>query len=351
MKNQILYILLVLSVLSIGCKETKAPTTQTPATQNQSPDQQNTEKTDIQPPADPENSEEPSTDGLGSEPIDGENSELVGRLRKQDATELGKLYQDTIEFVGYNYDADDFFLIGKKEKKEIWLIFRWDSEDKKYQFKHGDLLKIEWRMDTIRPAGDEEFLDYVEVVEEATKINSNSSEIKFLWWEERYIEELEGDYQTIILNDDFCQSISDQEKAALGFVATFVGNECQWDGKANADRSNLKCKILTALDLGYQCSDDHLGFLRKWFANDTGALKKLTSCGTMPYTATSQNTFDEIFVTSTENTIQVRYKVQGVNTAMSTSWSWNQLDYFTYDQETITLMQSQKSAISKEKMK
>ena len=90
--------------------------------------------------------------------------------------------------------------------------------------------------------------------------------------------------------------MTDPEKAALGCIATFIGSECWWDGETNNDRTNLDCKIITALGLGYQCSDEHLLFLRKWFSTDKEVLSKLetSNCPTTPYTATSQNTFDEI---------------------------------------------------------
>ena len=68
-----------------------------------------------------------------------------------------------------------------------------------------------------------------------------------------------------MLNQDYIKTMTDPEKAALGYVATFVGNDCWWDGEANEEKSNLDCKIITTLGLGYQCSNEHLGFLRKWF--------------------------------------------------------------------------------------
>jgi hypothetical protein len=70
-----------------------------------------------------------------------------------------------------------------------------------------------------------------------------------------------------------------------------------WDGEYKSDRSNLKCKILNALDLGYQCSQTHLGFLKKWFRIDEKVLKRLEDCSTIPSTSTVQNTFDKIQIT------------------------------------------------------
>ena len=120
---------------------------------------------------------------------------------------------------------------------------------------------------------------------EVTAANSNSlsdKNVKFLWVDKKYDQELKDTINSIFINEDFCNKISDPERAALGFVATFIGNECWWEGEAKEDGSNLKCKILTSLNLGYQCSDKHLGFLRKWFENDKKSLEELTDCPTCP---------------------------------------------------------------------
>lgn len=91
--------------------------------------------------------------------------------------------------------------------------------------------------------------------------------ITFLWRKIQYDEELQTDINAIFLNENYIKTISEPEKAALAYVVTFIGNSCEWDGKADEYRSNLKCKILWTLNLGYQCSNNHLGFLKYWFRN------------------------------------------------------------------------------------
>ncbi|MCB0668795.1 MAG: hypothetical protein KDC80_23390, partial [Saprospiraceae bacterium] len=120
--------------------------------------------------------------------------------------------------------------------------------------------------------------------------------IHFLWREDRQTDSNENVVSTILINEGYTRNIPDSERAALGYVATFIGSECWWDGEATDERNNLQCKVLTALNLGYQCSDKHLGFLRSWFARDSSVLSQLedSNCPTTPYTATIQNTFDEI---------------------------------------------------------
>jgi hypothetical protein len=169
--------------------------------------------------------------------------------------------------------------------------------------------------------------------------------IKFLRRDDKYDEALKDTFNSIFIDEDFCKTITDPERAALGYVATFVGNECLWDGEANDDRSNLKCKILTALNLGYQCSDKHLGFLRQWFKDDKKSLEQLENCPTTPYTSTIQDTFDEITLTVKGNEILVFFEASGVNTREGDSWSWTETDHFQFDNDNIKLIKKEESKI------
>jgi hypothetical protein len=172
--------------------------------------------------------------------------------------------------------------------------------------------------------------------------------VKFLWCANKYDEELQDTVNSIFINEDYCKSISDPERAALGFVATFIGNECWWDGETKDDRSNLKCKILTALNLGYQCSDTHLGFLRQWFRNDKESLEKLEDCPTTPYTSTIQDTFEKINLYVKGNIISVSFKAFGVHMREQKNWSWTETDYFEFDDDNIRLIKIDKSKVKNE---
>lgn len=169
--------------------------------------------------------------------------------------------------------------------------------------------------------------------------------ITFLWWEKEKSKESNDSVLSIVVNEKYCSTISDAEKAALGYVATFIGNDCWWDGECNENRSNLKCKILTALNLGYQCSEQHLGFLRKWFKADTAALKELKDCPTTPYTATIQDTFDEIKITTKGNRISVFFVANGVNLREQKSWKWSETDFFEVSADHIKVLKRERSDI------
>ena len=171
--------------------------------------------------------------------------------------------------------------------------------------------------------------------------------VKFLWRSDKYDEAFKDTFNSIIIDEDYCKTITEPERAALGYVATFIGNECNWDGDYKEDRSNLKCKLLTALNLGYQCSDKHLGFLRQMFKNDPKVLEELKSdnCPTIPDGATIQYTFDEITLNVKGILISVSFKANGVNMRAAESWSWNETDYFQFDKDNIKLLKKDKSKV------
>jgi hypothetical protein len=223
-------------------------------------------------------------------------------LKPNEKITLNTVYTDTVKFIEFNDDGDYALIFVEKGKDSISLIY--DSE---YNFIRGDEIEIRWKMDSIRYAGDNEFLEYAVFLTSAKKLKPLrliDRRIKFLWREVQYNNELRTDINTIILNKEFISVISEPEKAVLAYVATFIGNECEWDGKANSDRSNLKCKILWELGLGYQCSYDHSDFLRFWFRNDTDIIKELKNCPTTPDGATIQDTFEEIDLTVNEHNIK-----------------------------------------------
>lgn len=198
-------------------------------------------------------------------------------------------------------------------------------------------------MDSIRYAGDTEILDYREQLISAKKLKPlklTNKKVKFLWLESKqYRENLEAEYTFIVLDEKYIKTISEPEKAVLAYVATFIGNECEWDGNTNDDRSNLKCKILWSLGLGYQCSYHHLGFLRQWFRNDKNVLKELENCPTTPDGATIQDTFDEINLEVKDNIITVFFKASGINSREQKSWKWTEKVQFEFKENELILIQ------------
>ena len=148
--------------------------------------------------------------------------------------------------------------------------------------------------------------------------------IKILWREDLYDSTLKDTENTIVLNDKYFKNISEPEKAAIGYVATFIGSECNWDGEANDNFTNLSCKVIKALGLGYQCSDTHLNFLKHWFRDNQKVINELKDCPVTPFTATQQNTINELSISLKNDTIKIHYDASGVNLRQEKNWNWSE---------------------------
>jgi hypothetical protein len=171
-----------------------------------------------------------------------------------------------------------------------------------------------------------------------TERKLNDTTVKFLWLERMYDDEYKDSIYKIVINEKFCGIITEAEKAAIGYIVTFVGNDCNWDGRPNSDQSNLKCKIMTALKLGYQCSDEHLGFLRKWFRYDSIALKKLENCPKMPVTAHRQNKFEDMYLIIKRDTIIVQDRGNGADLNTMDNWRWIEKTTFLLKQDHLKII-------------
>lgn len=90
-------------------------------------------------------------------------------IRPNQKLKLHTVYTDTIRFMNYNDNYDYFFLEAKKNNKDVSLIYNWDIT-KKYDFKKNDLIKIQWKIDSIFIAGDGETLSFSEYVIDAKRI-------------------------------------------------------------------------------------------------------------------------------------------------------------------------------------
>jgi hypothetical protein len=294
---------------------------------------------------------EPIQEKVDTIPTDKKTTKLSSALRPNEPVLLNEIYTDTLEFNDYNDDYDYWYLNGRKNGEDVSLIYNWDwRNNQDYNFRQGDLLVIQWKMDSIVNSGDEEVVNMKEVAINAKKIASGNKPITFLSRKTVYDEGIKAEVSSMVINQSFLQNITPPEKAALAFVAYDIGNECEGGYDSDGNGRVLWCRIVSALDLGHQCSDKQLNFLREWFAKDTVALKKLESCPTMPNTATIQTTFDEILIQKniTEKTITVSYRITGINMRESKSWQWSQTDVFEYDSEHIVLVDSKKSDVSED---
>ena len=166
---------------------------------------------------------------------------------------------------------------------------------------------------------------------------------KIVWRENTFNIELYDSLSETVIDEEYFRSATPEQRAAIGFVATFTGNDCWWDGDYTADRSNLKCRILSALDLSYQCSNQHLGYLRHWFRYDTVSLERLEDCKTVPFTSTIQDTFDSISIYESDNVIIIIAAITGVNIREELEWHILEETIFRKEQDFLAVI-SRKTA-------
>src|SRR5690554_7678824 len=76
-----------------------------------------------------------------------------------------------------------------------------------------------------------------EIITEKT-ISLTDKTVKFLWRDSN---------NSIVINHEFCKTISAPEKAALGYVATFIGNECWWEDRKSTRLNSSHVRISYAV--------------------------------------------------------------------------------------------------------
>lgn len=157
-------------------------------------------------------------------------------------------------------------------------------------------------------------------IEGATSTTENVAEtiittqqpIKVIWY---------TDEGAIRMNENYIETISNQEKAALAYIAITFDRSCNWE---EANEENLSCKILSTLDLGYKCSEKHLNFLRKWIEDDDRIIEGINSCTTEPNSNTRQVILRELHLLKEDNKLKYLIEVSSINTnkpSYSRNWS------------------------------
>jgi len=97
-------------------------------------------------------------------------SSIRSSIRQGEALQLHTLYTDGFEYIGYDDNGDDFFITVKKDD-EIHLLISDDIHHtvSDLNLNRGDMVEIQWKIDSFRPAGDEELLWFKEYAEKITK--------------------------------------------------------------------------------------------------------------------------------------------------------------------------------------
>ncbi|MCC6865539.1 MAG: hypothetical protein IT280_05205 [Ignavibacteria bacterium] len=161
---------------------------------------------------------------------------------------------------------------------------------------------------------------------------------KVVWREDVYDPSLNENINVLKLDENYFANIPGSEKAVLGYLASTIGNECYADGSM----LNIKCKLLSALNLGCQCSEESKSFLRTWFREDKEILNQIENCKPT-ITTTVEKTFDEVKILNSDNKIVVELKGLKLNLKENTESRWKETLNFKLDGDKLFLTERTKN--------
>jgi hypothetical protein len=163
--------------------------------------------------------------------------------------------------------------------------------------------------------------------------------IKAVWRDDVYDPDIKGNVNIIMLNDSYFTGISDPEKAVIGYLASTIGNECYAE---TGGKQNVKCKILSALNLGYQCSETNKSFLKNWFKDETAIINQIDNCKPTLPTGSVEKTFDELKLTTKDDIIKVSLKGLILNIKENSVRRWSENYTFRLIDDKLTLVERTK---------
>lgn len=169
-----------------------------------------------------------------------------------------------------------------------------------------------------------------------TFATEKDTSIDFLWLKKVWDQELRDTIEQIEINKKYADTASQEVKLTLAYTSLFAGSNCWWKGEeANNDMTNLECAILTAISMGCQCSNEHIGPLQIAFAHDSVALLKIQDCAAVPNTATYQNSFTHISIQKNKNIITLYLQAEFINSNKQIVKPWEKTLIFEVSQKGI----------------
>jgi hypothetical protein len=160
---------------------------------------------------------------------------------------------------------------------------------------------------------------------------------------------LDNKLDSLVINIKVIKKIRESERAAIAYVALHDSRDCDWDGEPNANHTNLSCSIITALGLGYQCSDSHIQLLKHWFRDDSTILQEVKYCPMTPSTSHQIHGIDKVILTRMRNNyFGIVYEASGANIRSESSWSFSESIVFKTEGDKLTIVSRKRSNIRKE---
>ena len=152
----------------------------------------------------------------------------------------------------------------------------------------------------------------------------------------------------IKINEKFLSSAYEPMKAIIAYYGLKAGTECWWENDEPTEKyDNLECLLTKPLKIGFQCSNEHINIVKKWFKDEPKIMnddyKKPDNCAASPETATIQSTYNYINLTRNSNVVSISYEKSGFNMREENdgAWSFVGKDVFEIQEDTIKLISSE----------
>ena len=158
--------------------------------------------------------------------------------------------------------------------------------------------------------------------------------VRLLWQSKEFDELLKDTVKTLVVNNDYLDTMTEPEKAVIGYVSTFVRNNfC----------SNIHCsgsaeKLKPYLKLQGQSAEQNLNFLKNWFRNDAACLSRLENPSCY---YDNEKEFAELKLTVKADTLKVWFAAN--ETVPGGIVRWKQEDTFKLDQNNLLLIEEKQS--------
>lgn len=244
----------------------------------------------------------------------------------------------------YTKTGEELKLKGIIDSKNELLIKAFDEEGNQTSIFEGRLIAKNKMEGLWSKLNEKETMPFL-LIESNTNYESlkkTTNSIKILYRQEEFDKNLKTNLPVIKINQPYLDTAEDGIRAIIAYYSSISGTDCWWeDDEANSAFTNLNCLLTSALNLGHQCSESHKSFMQKWFSEEKEMLNKIDECYFVPFTATSQTTYDFLNLEVTGNKVTVRYKIEGANARTQSSWEREGIDIFRINGNKIKVISRQ----------
>lgn len=129
--------------------------------------------------------------------------------------------------------------------------------------------------------------------------------VVFFWNEIKYSPKVKSYTIFNHINEKYCKTISEPERAALAYISLDAVSDGYFDQSGEGQI------IQSAINLDYQCSEKFISFMELWFKHDKKVLKQVNPCNELSDTSSSTVWFKKITLSVRGNKIYIDTIIEG----------------------------------------